>query len=77
MSLEHAPRDADPLLDTAAAALELNCSKSFLEKGRVTGCGPEFVKLGGLVRYRRSALHRYVDECIKRSTTGARRRRSA
>lgn len=71
----------DPLLDTLESTKEIGCSKSLLEKLRVTGGGPEFIKIGALVRYRRSAIHAWLDERTHRSTTGARRqsarRRSA
>ncbi|HEY8578638.1 MAG TPA: helix-turn-helix domain-containing protein [Beijerinckiaceae bacterium] len=64
------------LLDTVAAAAQLGCSKALLEKMRTEGGGPEFVKFGGLVRYRPSALEAWVQSRTVRSTTGARRKRA-
>ena len=47
----------DQLLDTKAAATILALSESTLEKMRVYGNGPEFLKLGRAVRYR-GGIHR-------------------
>lgn len=69
-----AANEPDPFLDTGSAAKVLNCSKSFLEKKRTTGGGPEFVKLGGLVRYRQSRLLAYAEGNTVSSTAGNRRR---
>ena len=38
--------------DTRGAAAHLACSASYLEKERVTGGGPRFIKIGKSVRYR-------------------------
>lgn len=59
----------DPLLDTPEAALDLNCSESFLAKARMTGTGPEFVKLGRAIRYRQSALNAYKAAQTRISTS--------
>jgi predicted DNA-binding transcriptional regulator AlpA len=59
----------DPLLSTPEAALDLNCSTSFLAKARMTGTGPEFVKLGRAIRYRRSALNAYKAAQTRKSTS--------
>jgi hypothetical protein len=44
----------DDLLDPAETAVDLNCSKSYLDKLRVYGGGPPFIRLGPrMIRYRR------------------------
>jgi hypothetical protein len=60
---------SDSLLDTSEAALDLNCSQSFLAKARMTGTGPEFVKLGRAIRYRQSALNAYKAAQTRKSTS--------
>ena len=60
---------SDPLLDTPEAAVDLNCSQSFLAKARMTATGPEFVKLGRAIRYRQSALNAYKAAQTRRSTS--------
>lgn len=58
------------LLSTRQAAEFLNCSNSFLEKGRVTGSPTiPFLKLGKAVRYKREALVQYLATCERRSTS--------
>lgn len=63
-----APRSIDRYLNTAQAAHEIGMSKSWVEKGRVYVYGPPFIQLKrhgsktGPVRYRLSALLRWVDE---------------
>jgi hypothetical protein len=59
----------DPLLSTPEAALDLNCSVSFLAKARMTGSGPEFVQLGRAIRYRQSALNAYKATQTRKSTS--------
>lgn len=47
----------DPLLSTREAAEHLNVSKSYLDKLRVYGGGPEFIRLSKRkILYRQSAL---------------------
>jgi hypothetical protein len=55
--------------NTTKAAAYLDCSPSYLEKLRVTGGGPEYVKLGRSVRYEDDALDRYKAERRRRSTS--------
>lgn len=44
----------EDLLDPAETANDLNCSKSYLDKLRVYGGGPPFIRLGPrMIRYRR------------------------
>lgn len=60
------------MFDTRQAANKIGCSKSFLEKLRVTGGGPTFIKLGRAVRYQQDALEQWVAERRCRSTTDMR-----
>ena len=63
----------DPWMKTPAAALYMNTSEAWLEKKRVTGGGPVYIKIGRLVSYRRSVLDEYlaVRECRSTSDPGA------
>ncbi len=51
------------------AADYLGLSASTLNKWRVTGKGPKFVKLGRVVAYRLSDLHEWLERQAKRSTS--------
>ena len=57
------------LLTTPEAAHHLRLSDRTLERYRVTGEGPRFLKLGRRVLYRRSALDGWVDSRVRRSTS--------
>ncbi len=61
----------DPLLTEGDLARELQVRANYLAKLRVRGDGPRFVKLGGKVRYRRSALQAWL-EARERSSTSER-----
>lgn len=50
----------ESLLREKQAAEVLNVSRSFLQKGRVYGYGPAYVKYGAAVRYPSSALENYI-----------------
>jgi hypothetical protein len=57
----------DPLFDTAGAARYL-CEDDppsivTMERWRRIGIGPAFVRMGGIVRYRRSALDAHIVAC--------------
>jgi predicted DNA-binding transcriptional regulator AlpA len=67
------PNANDPLLDTRQVAEKFGSTTQFVEKLRTTGEGPEFLKIGRLVRYRASAVDRWLDEQAAKSTTEARR----
>jgi predicted DNA-binding transcriptional regulator AlpA len=41
-----------PLLDDHGVAAILGCARGSLQKARLTGDGPPFLKIGRLVRYR-------------------------
>jgi hypothetical protein len=59
------------LYNTKSASVYLATSVSKLEKGRVTGDGPEFIKIGKLVRYEQDALDKYKAERRCRTTSDA------
>lgn len=54
----------DQLLDTSAAAKYLAVSVPSLNRWRMIGIGPDFVRMGKSVRYPQSALDRFVRESI-------------
>lgn len=56
----------DPLFDTEAGARYLAVSIPTMERWRRVGQGPSWAKLGGIVRYRKSALDAFVNECTRR-----------
>ena len=58
----------EPLFDPEATAKFLNVSMSWLSKSRVTGEGPEFVKLGRAVRYPKSSLLKFIKARTRTST---------
>ena len=54
---------SDPLLTTRESAAHLNVSKSYLDKLRVYGGGPEFLRPSPRkILYRRSVLDRWIHE---------------
>ena len=60
----------DPLKTTPEGAAHLRVSKSYLDKLRVYGGGPEFVRFGARkILYRTSALDRWVHERRHQSTS--------
>ena len=61
--------DESMLLNTDQAAQRLGLSPRTLERYRVTGEGPEFLKIGRAVRYAASALERWLKGCTRRSTS--------
>jgi len=58
----HTINDLPPLFgqDTLAEAIDVSVSK--LERDRWLGKGPPYIKLGGLVRYRREAVITHLDQ---------------
>ena len=56
-------------VDTEEAARHLSLAPNTLEKMRVTGNGPRFVKLGRAVRYRLSDLESYIADRVVSSTS--------
>ena len=57
------------MFTTKAAAHYLSLSEAYLEKLRVIGGGPEFVKFGKAVRYEQSALDRWIADRRRRTTS--------
>jgi predicted DNA-binding transcriptional regulator AlpA len=56
-------------LRTPAAADYLGVSESYLEKQRISGNGPEFIKIGKSVLYARTALDAFAQRRTRRSTS--------
>ena len=54
------PSNAEAFLSVSETATHLGVSISLLNKWRVVGNGPTFVKLGRLVRYRLSDIHEWA-----------------
>jgi predicted DNA-binding transcriptional regulator AlpA len=63
--------DLDTLLTSREAAALLRLSERTLERHRLSGSGPKFVRLGRRVFYRRDALGAWIAECTCRSTSEA------
>ena len=66
------PADADeidPLLTVRETAALLRCSVHSLNKWRLTGSGPRFVRVGSRVRYRRSAIADFIEKSTRVSTS--------
>jgi hypothetical protein len=57
--------------DVNGAAEILNVSESFLNKKRLTGDGPEYVKFGKAVRYPVAGLFEWAASRVRRSTSDA------
>lgn len=57
------------ILTVREAANYAKVSKSTLDKARVAGSGPPFVKIGGVVRYRLTDLEAWIDSRVFRSTS--------
>jgi len=55
----------EPLLSPEETAKILSVSTSWLAKARMTGEGPEFVKIGRAIRYRMSSLLKFVQARIE------------
>lgn len=56
-------------IDTTEAARLTGLSKSTLEKMRVTGTGPRYLKLGKIVRYRPDDLEQWLEDRLILSTS--------
>ena len=61
----------DRLLDQRKAAEILGVSVRTLERHRITGTGPQFCRLGRLVRYRECDLDDWVSRSLRTSTSDA------
>jgi predicted DNA-binding transcriptional regulator AlpA len=56
----------DGLMDPRATAAYLGVSALTLADFRCKGVGPDFIKVGAAVRYRRSALESWLESRTKR-----------
>jgi predicted site-specific integrase-resolvase len=59
----------EPVQSEEDAAKALNVSVRTLQRWRVEGRGPAFVKLGKRVGYLESRLRAYVESCVRQSTS--------
>jgi helix-turn-helix protein len=57
------------MLDEYGAAERLGLSVGKMRKWRLDGDGPEYIKLGGAVRYSSAALDNFIAAGRRRSTT--------
>jgi hypothetical protein len=57
------------LLDVEGVAQILNCSISILNKWRLTGKGPRFVRVGTLVRYRPADVQAFIAAGLRSTTS--------
>ena len=62
-------RETGPLRTTKEAAPHVRLSDRTLERYRVTGEGPEFLKIGRLVFYEQSSLDEWLKLKRRRSTS--------
>jgi len=63
------PGELDPLLTVHETAALLRCSVHSLNKWRLTGSGPRFVRVGSRVRYPRSAIADFIEKSTRVSTS--------
>jgi excisionase family DNA binding protein len=59
----------DQLLTVGEAAALLRCSPHSLNRWRLTGGGPQFVRVGRRVRYARTALADFIASSTRISTS--------
>lgn len=57
------------ILNTREAAAYVRLGKPTMERFRISGGGPVFVKLGGAVRYRKADLDSWIETRRVRSTS--------
>jgi excisionase family DNA binding protein len=62
-------REIDRLLTVGEVAELLRCSKSSLDKWRLAGDGPRFVRVGSRIRYRTSAIADFIERRTHSSTS--------
>lgn len=61
--------DPESLLMTSEAAEIVRLSQAHLEKMRIYGTGPRFVRLGRAIRYRRTDLLTWIEGGLSGSTS--------
>ena len=54
------------LLDTPTLATELNASEPTIISWRRLGTGPDFIRVGRMIRYRRTDVDRWLQERTQR-----------
>lgn len=59
----------DFMIDQKAMSKVLGISTKTAETWRVRGFGPRFIKVGSLVRYRKSDIHEWVNSRAVKSTS--------
>jgi hypothetical protein len=64
----------DEMLTTRDVSKEYKLTESSLEKWRVAGVGPNYLKLSRKVMYRRSDVERWLNENRRWSTSDAARK---
>lgn len=62
-------RATSRLLHRKQAAAHLGVSLSWLDKSRLGGLGPHFIKIGSRVLYDERDLEHFLDKCRHRSTS--------
>lgn len=68
-SVSEGPANVAQRLNNSEAAAYLGLKAATLEKWRVVGSGPPFVKIGRLVRYRKEDLDAFMQVRIRNSTS--------
>ena len=68
-------READPLLTAGQVAQMCRRTANWLAKVRMTGSGPRFLKIGGKIFYRQSAVEAWLAS-LERGSTSERMRAS-
>ena len=63
--------DQNTFLDSDQAAEYLGLKRTTLEAWRCRGNGPQFVKLGRLVKYRRADLDAFIEARLRSNTSEA------
>ncbi|MER8558596.1 helix-turn-helix domain-containing protein [Mesorhizobium sp. M0578] len=69
--MTNTPAEARKMLRTHGAALHVGLSVSTLEKLRLTGDGPEYIKLGRTVVYKPEDLDAWMEGNRRKSTSVA------
>lgn len=66
--MKYSTLDGDALLRTEEVADWMRVSKSYLDKARVSGTGPSYVKLDKNVRYKVGVIRNFLAQ-VERSST--------
>jgi hypothetical protein len=71
--MEIAMAEGNPLYDERSAATYIGgltspLSVRTMQRWRFDGAGPAYLKIGRLVRYRKSDLDRFLEDCARRPT---------